>query len=52
LLPINPELFKNATLILTRGIPVHPDRFLYAAEFLRHLSLQQAWVEEPMRTAE
>jgi hypothetical protein len=34
------------------NVPVHPDRFLYAAEFLRHLSLQQAWVEEPMRTAD
>ncbi|MBE0575619.1 MAG: hypothetical protein IH613_06955 [Desulfuromonadales bacterium] len=34
------------------NVPVHPDRFLYVAEFLRHLSLQQAWVEEPMHTAD
>ena len=29
------------------NVPVSTDRFLHAAEFLRHLSLQQAWVEEP-----
>ena len=34
------------------NVPVHPERFLYAAEFLRHLSLQQAWVEEPARAPE
>jgi len=28
------------------NVPVSADRFLHAAEFLRHLSLQQAWVEE------
>jgi hypothetical protein len=28
------------------NVPVPADRFLHAAEFLRHLSLQQAWVEE------
>jgi hypothetical protein len=28
------------------NVPVSLDRFLHAAEFLRHLSLQQAWVEE------
>jgi hypothetical protein len=27
------------------NVPVPAERFLYAAEFLRHLSLQQAWVE-------
>lgn len=32
------------------NVPVHLDRFLYAAEFLRHLSLQQAWFEEPVRS--
>lgn len=31
------------------NVPVQSDHFLYAAEFLRHLSLQQAWVEEPER---
>ncbi len=30
----------------TLNVPVNPDRFLHAAEFLRHLSLHQAWVEE------
>lgn len=29
------------------NVPAQLDQFLYAAEFLRHLSLQQAWVEEP-----
>jgi hypothetical protein len=29
------------------NVPVQLEQFLYAAEFLRHLSLQQAWVEEP-----
>ena len=29
------------------NVPVSLDRFLHAAEFLRHLSLHQAWVEEP-----
>jgi hypothetical protein len=33
------------------NVPVQPDQFLFAAEFLRHLSLQQAWVEEPARSA-
>ena len=32
------------------NVPVGADRFLHAAEFLRHLSLQQAWVEELERT--
>jgi hypothetical protein len=27
------------------NVPVQLEQFLYAAEFLRHLSLQQAWVE-------
>lgn len=27
------------------NVPSSPDRFLHAAEFLRHLSLHQAWVE-------
>lgn len=31
------------------NVPVNADRFLHAAEFLRHLSLQQAWVEESER---
>lgn len=29
------------------NVPVQSEQFLFAAEFLRHLSLQQAWVEEP-----
>ena len=29
------------------NVPVSGDRFLHAAEFLRHLSLAQAWVELP-----
>ena len=33
------------------NVPVQVEQFLYAAEFLRHLSLQQAWVEEPKRAA-
>jgi len=32
------------------NVPAGADRFLYAAEFLRHLSLVQAWTEEPQRT--
>jgi hypothetical protein len=32
------------------NVPVNADRFLYAAEFLRHLSLEQAWIEEPERS--
>ncbi len=28
------------------NVPVSAERFLFAAEFLRHLSLTQAWVEE------
>lgn len=28
------------------NVPVPADRFLHAAEFLRHLSLQQAWTED------
>jgi hypothetical protein len=31
------------------NVPASSERFLYAAEFLRHLSLTQAWVEEPQR---
>jgi hypothetical protein len=31
------------------NVPTGIDRFLHAAEFLRHLSLEQAWVEEPER---
>ena len=31
------------------NVPVSADRFLHAAEFLRHLSLHQAWVEEVER---
>ena len=31
------------------NVPVQSEQFLYAAEFLRHLSLQQAWVEEAER---
>lgn len=31
------------------NVPTTVDRFLHAAEFLRHLSLQQAWIEEPER---
>ena len=34
------------------NVPVQPEQFLSAAEFLRHLSLQQAWVEEPERATE
>jgi len=32
------------------NVPVQAEQFLFAAEFLRHLSLQQAWVEEPERS--
>jgi len=32
------------------NVPVPSDQFLYAAEFLRHLSLRQAWVEEVTRS--
>lgn len=28
------------------NVPVNCERFLHAAEFLRHLAVQQAWVEE------
>lgn len=31
------------------NVPVAAERFLHAAEFLRHLALLQAWVEEPER---
>jgi len=31
------------------NVPVNLDRFRHAAEFLRHLSLHQAWIEEPER---
>lgn len=31
------------------NVPTTADRFLHAAEFLRHLAMQQAWVEEPER---
>ena len=34
------------------NVPVPSEKFLYVAEFLRHLSLQQAWVEEVERPAE
>ena len=34
------------------SVPVNAERFLYAAEFLRHLSLQQAWVEEKVFAAD
>jgi hypothetical protein len=34
------------------NVPVQLEQFLYAAEFLRHLSLRQAWVEEPEPAAE
>jgi hypothetical protein len=34
------------------NVPVQAEQFLFAAEFLRHLSLQQAWVEAPERVAE
>jgi hypothetical protein len=34
------------------NVPVQAEQFLFAAEFLRHLSLQQAWVEEPERVTE
>jgi hypothetical protein len=34
------------------NVPVQAEQFLYATEFLRHLSLQQAWVEEVERPAE
>lgn len=42
---------SGCALAVQRGeeelnVPVSLDRFLHAAEFLRHLSLQQAWVEE------
>lgn len=33
------------------NVPVQLKQFLYIAEFLRHLSLQQAWVEEPVQAA-
>lgn len=33
------------------NVPTGAERFLHAAEFLRHLSLAQAWVEEPARPA-
>lgn len=33
------------------NVPVQSEQFLYAAEFLRHLSLQQAWVEKPEHAA-
>ncbi|MBE0595767.1 MAG: hypothetical protein IH614_00695 [Desulfuromonadales bacterium] len=29
------------------NVPVSGERFLYAGEFLKHLSLAQAWVEQP-----
>ena len=44
---------KNGfALTLQRGgeeinVPTTPERFLHAAEFLRHLSLSEAWVDEP-----
>jgi hypothetical protein len=34
------------------NVPVQAEQFLYAGEFLRHLSLQQAWVERVERPAE
>ena len=33
------------------NVPVQSEQFIYAAEFLRHLSLQEAWVEEAVLTA-
>jgi len=33
------------------NVPTSAERFLHAAEFLRHLSLAQAWVEEPQSAA-
>jgi hypothetical protein len=43
---------RGCALAVQRGdeelnVPVSLDRFLHAAEFLRHLSLLQTWVEEP-----
>jgi hypothetical protein len=42
---------SGCALAVLRGeeelnVPASIDRFLHAAEFLRHLSMQQAWVEE------
>jgi hypothetical protein len=42
---------SGCALAVQRGeeelnVPASIDRFLHAAEFLRHLSLQQAWIEE------
>lgn len=34
------------------NVPTTPERFLHAAEFLRHLSLREAWVEEAERGAQ
>ena len=34
------------------NVPGQTEQFLFVAEFLRHLALQQAWVEEPERAAE
>lgn len=34
------------------NVPVQPEQFLYTAEFLRHLALQQAWVEAPELSTE
>lgn len=31
------------------NVPATPERFLHAAEFLRHLSLREAWIEEAER---
>ncbi len=31
------------------NVPTSAERFLFAGEFLRHLSLLQAWVEAPVR---
>lgn len=41
-------------LTLQRGseeinVPTSAERFLFAAEFLRHLALSEAWVDEPER---
>ena len=43
---------SGCALTVQRGeeelnVPASAERFLHAAEFLHHLSLQQAWVEEP-----
>jgi len=34
------------------NVPAAPERFLFAGEFLRHLSLAQAWIEPEQAMAE